>query len=122
MTPDDLREERLARLLGGSRAAANPEVLARARARIAARASAPGVAMWLGRPAVLAGAGALFVLCLAGSFVVSQRLAAGTATTASDTGLIASLLGEEDLGLPIPTTDAGATNGPAAGDSGGVTP
>jgi hypothetical protein len=121
MTPDEQREERLARLIGASRAEANPAVLARARARIAARAGAPGVALWLGRPAVLAGCGALFVLCLAGSFVLSRQLAASTAVTpaTADGGLISSLLGDEDLGLPIATSDA---NGSAAGDSGEVTP
>lgn len=116
MTPDDLREDRLARLLGATRASADPAVLARARARLAARAAEPGVARWLARPAVLAGAGVLFALCVAGSFVVSGRLAARTA----DSTLAAAVFGEDDLGLPIDAANgAGAS---AAGDSGEVTP
>lgn len=118
MTRDELREEQLARLIGATRAEANPASLARARARIAARTGAPGVAMWLGRPAVLAGAGALFALCLVGTLAVSERLAA----SAIDAGLVSSLLGEEDLGLPIDANGAGAAGEPATGDSGEVTP
>jgi hypothetical protein len=118
MTRDDLREERLARLIGASRAPADPAVLARARARIAARAAEPGVVRWLARPAVLAGAGAMFVLCVAGSFAVNQRLTAASA----DTSLVASVLGDGDLGLPIDTSDSALPGGAAAGDSGGVTP
>ena len=119
MTPDDLREERLARLLGATRATADPAVLARARARLTARASDPGVARWLARPAVLAGAGALFVLCLAGSFVLSRQLAARTSTT-TDSTLAAAVFGADDMGLPIDAASgAGAS---AAGDSGEVTP
>jgi hypothetical protein len=118
MKPETLHEERLARLLGASRAPADPAVLARARARIAARASVPGVAVWLGRPAVLAGAGLLFALCLVGALSFPRA----QATTTPATGLISSLLGEEDLGLPIATTDAGVAADPAAGDSGEVTP
>jgi len=122
MTNDDRREERLARLLAATRAEANPAVLARARARIAARdaarSSVPGVAAWLGRPAVLAGAGVLFALCVAGTFAVSQR----ASVVAAETSLLSAILGEEDLGLPIDVSGAGAANGAAPGDSGEVTP
>lgn len=122
MSAEDRREERLSRLLAASRAAANPAVLARARARIAANDTAgsrvPGVAAWLGRPAVLAGAGVLFALCVAGVFVTGQR--AGTA--AGETSLLSTLVGEEDLGLPIDTNVAATANTGAAGDSGEVTP
>jgi len=118
MTPDELREERLARLIAATRAEANPAVLARARARIAANETVPGVAAWLGRPAVLAGAGVLFVLCVAGTFVVGQP----DGTTAGETSLLSTIVGEEDLGLPIDTNGAGASSGAAAGDSGEVTP
>jgi len=120
MTHDDPRDERLVRLLAATRAEANPAVLARARARLAARERAPGLAVWLGRPAVLAGAGALFALCVAGAFAVSRE-AATPAATATETSLLASVLGEDDLGLPIEANGLGATDG-AAGDSGGVTP
>ncbi len=121
MTHDDPRDERLAKLLAASRAEADPAVLARARARLAARERAPGVAVWLGRPAVLAGAGALFALCVAGTFVVSRQ--AATASATGETSLIATVLGEDDLGLPIELngSDAAGESG-AAGDSGGVTP
>lgn len=121
---DDVRESRLARLIAAARAEANPAVLARARARIlamdTARSRVPGVAAWLGRPAVLAGAGALFVLCLAGTFAVSQRAAE---SSGSETSLISALVGEEDLGLPITSSDAAsgganAGSGANAGDSG----
>lgn len=121
MTHDDPRDERVARLLAASRAEANPAVLARARARLAARERAPGVVVWLGRPAALAGAGALFALCVAGTFVVARQ--AGTSATATETSLLASVLGEEDLGLPIDVNATGAAGeSGAAGDSGGVTP
>jgi hypothetical protein len=125
MTHDDPRDERLARLLAATRAEANPGVLARARARLAARERAPGLAVWLGRPEVLAGAGALFALCVAGTFAVSRQAATATATTATETSLLASVLGEDDLGLPIELNGGSGTadaNGGAAGDSGGVTP
>lgn len=117
MNPRDLDEARLGRLVGATRARANPAVLARARARIEARASVPGVALWLARPAVLAGAGALFVLCIAGAFLASER---ASATTGSTT-LVTALLGEEDLGLPVAANAATVPSG-AAGDSGGVNP
>lgn len=124
---EDVRESRLARLIAATRAEANPAVLARARARILGNDSAPsrlpGVAAWLGRPAVLAGAGALLVLCVAGTFAVSQRAAENSSAT--ETSLISALVGEEDLGLPIASSDAasggaGAGSGTTAGDSGGV--
>lgn len=121
MTPDNPREERLARLIAATRAKADPAVLARARARIAARDSArsraPGLALWLARPATLAGAGALFALCVAGAFALGSR----TTVAASETSLISAVYGEEDLGLPIDES-AAATNGAAPGDSGEVTP
>lgn len=121
MTHDDPRDARLAKLLAASRAEANPAVLARVRARLAARERVPSVAVWLGRPAVLAGAGALFALCVAGTFVVARQ--AGTSGATGETGLIASVLGEEDLGLPIDLNGSGAAAGSgAAGDSGEVTP
>jgi hypothetical protein len=112
---DRLPEERLARLMSASRAAANPAVLARARARLEARPNAPRLALWLARPAVLAGAGVLFALCVAGTFVTARQQAAST----TETNLIASLIGEEDLGLP---TGSSTTSGAAENDSGGVTP
>jgi hypothetical protein len=120
MTPDDLREARLARLIAATRAEADPAALARARARIAAAERVPGVAAWLGRPAVLAGAGALFALCVTGTFVVSQRVA--TSSAAFETSLVSAVLGEDDLGLPIDLNGGEAGNDAAAGDSGEVTP
>ena len=114
MNPDEKREERLARLIGASRAPADPVVLTRARERIAARSAEPGMVRWLARPAVLAGAGVLFVLCVAGSFAVSQRLTAATA----DTSLVAGVFGDDNLGLPIEASESAG----GAADSGGVTP
>lgn len=122
-THDDPRDERFARLLAATRAEANPAVLARARARLAAREGAPGLAVWLGRPAVLAGAGALFALCVVGTFAVSRQAATVATTGETETSLLASVLGEDDLGLPIELNGSGAAAGPgAAGDSGEVTP
>lgn len=121
MNADERREQRLARLLGASRAAANPTVLARARARIEAREAAPGLAVWLAKPAVLAGAGLLFVVCVTGALTISQP----PVSSAGETGIMSSLLGEEDLGLPLGPNDTNATDSPgaaAAGDSGEVTP
>jgi hypothetical protein len=115
---DEPAEARLAKLIGARSAVANPTVLARARARIAARADAPGVAVWLAKPAVLAGAGVLFALCMAGAVGVSQR----ATTSTSETGIMASLLGDDDLGLPIDTNASDTQAGTAAGDSGEVTP
>jgi hypothetical protein len=118
MNHDERGEERLVKLIGARRAVANPTVLARARARIEARGTAPGVVVWLGKPAVLAGAGLLFVLCVTGALTMSQA----PASSASETGIMASLLGEDDLGLPIDTNATDPSNGAAAGDSGEVTP
>lgn len=118
MNHDERGDERLVKLIGARRAAANPTVLARARARIAARAEAPGVVVWLGKPAVLAGAGLLFVLCVTGALTISQA----PASSAGETGIMTSLLGEEDLGLPIDTNATDAPGSAAAGDSGEVTP
>lgn len=110
---------RLARLIAATRATADPAVLARARARILAdgadRSRVPALALWLARPAVLAGAGVLCALCLAGTFAISQR--AGAATATGQPSLLSSLVGEEDLGLPIET---GTAAGVATGDSGEV--
>lgn len=117
MNHDERDDERLAKLIGARRAVANPAVLARARARIAERAAAPGVAVWLAKPAVLAGAGVLFVLCVTGALTISQP----PVSSAGETAILASLLGEEDLGLPIDTNVSDAP-GAAAGDSGEVTP
>jgi len=115
MTPREFDDERLSRLIGATRAAADPAVLARARARLAARPNAPRLALWLARPAVLAGAGALFALCVAGALAVAQRPVA----TTSATTLASALLGEEDLGLPV-ANGTTVRSGSTAGDSGGV--
>ncbi len=115
LTPRNLDDERLSRLIGATRAVADPAVLARARSRLAARPNAPRLALWLARPAVLAGAGALFALCVAGVLTLAQR----PVTTGNATTLAAALLGEEDLGLPV-TTATTAPTGSASGDSGEV--
>lgn len=117
MTRRELPDESLARLLAASRAGANPAVLARARARLAARAAAPRLAEWLARPAVLAGATALFAACVAGAFTVAQRQDAPAASPAAETSLLTALLGDEDLGLPLAGDRAAGT---VPGDSGQV--
>ncbi len=120
--PDEARREaRLAKLIGATRATSDPAVLARAFARIRASERTPGIALWLARPVVLAGAGALFVACLTGTFVISRSARATAGTT--ETNLISTLVGEEDLGLPVAAGDippGGAANSGARGDSGEV--
>lgn len=117
MNGDDRFESRMARLLAASRANANPAVLARARARLAAEAAAPAWLAWFARPSALVTACALFVAALAGTIWWSPP---ATSTSGSDTTLVASLLGDDgNYGLPSSVTTAPRVD---AADSGGVTP
>ena len=114
MNPDRF-EERLGRVLGASRAVADPAVLARARARLATELAVPRPLAWLGTPAALAAACALFVAVSAASvwFVSSDP------ASRSDASLVSALVGDDGTyGLPSASAQR-ATDG---ADSGGVTP
>lgn len=118
----DGRDTRIERLLGATHASANPVVLTRARARIAARASAgePAWLRFLGRPVALAAACGLLVVSLGVSISVirsDRNLRTVAATT--NTSLVAALL-DDDGTYGIPTSTVGESG--AAGDSNGVTP
>jgi len=117
MNDVDRNEARIARLLAATRAQANPAVLARARARLAARAAAPGMLAWLGRPAALAAA---CVLLLASAGVSYTLLRGEPATSSSETSLVSSLLDDDGTyGLPHSVASGGASG---RADSGEVTP
>jgi len=108
-------EARIARLLGAVRAEADPAVLTRARARIAASAEVPRVFAWLGTPAALVTACALLVASAGVSFTVLN----GETSSTHDTTLIAALIGDDGT-YGIPTTATTATD-VSVTDSGGVT-
>ncbi len=121
--PLDRDDARLARLLASVRADAPPASLARARARLAARAAgasfAPPALAWRFRPAALAAAAAAGVVALA-----AGGLWSGGAATSSRGSLVASLasgggsIADDLLGESgEPASDA-APHG-AARDSGG---
>ena len=119
------RDERLERLLGATRASANPAVLARVRERLAARAETvePAWLRFLGRPIALATACGLLAVSLAVSLqvIASDRAANATATVSAttNTSLVAALL-DDDGTYGIPTSATGETS--TTGDSNGVTP
>jgi hypothetical protein len=116
MNEIDPVDERLVRLLGAARAPADPAVLARARARLAGTVPVPGPLAWLGTPAALVTACALFVV-VAGASIVIVR---GESATTHDPTLMSALIGDDgSYGLPT----AGAT-GSVTGlsDTGTVTP
>jgi hypothetical protein len=105
-------EARITRLLGAVRAPADPAVLARARARLAATPEVPRVFAWLGTPAALATA---CVLLLVSAGVSVAVLDTETATPARDTTLVSALIGDDgSYGLPTATgtvtTDAGTVD------------
>lgn len=130
MNGDDRFDERITRLLAASHASANPAVLERARARLAARQSATGFLAFLGRPVALATAAGLLVVSVAVSLVLVSSETSGTATVAAttNTSLVAALLDDDGTyGLPAEvssTSDgtSGAAGATEAGDSNGVTP
>ncbi len=116
MNDADRNDARLERLLAATRAHADPAVLTRTRARLGGRTSAPKVLAWLGRPAALAAACALFVVSAGVSFTL---LRGEPATTSSDTSLVSSLLGDDgSYGLPNATASRGATDGADSGEVG----
>lgn len=123
MSPERrMDDERLARLVGALGAEADPAVLARARARIAAggRAAAPGgreLALpaglaWLFRPVALSGAAAACVLALAAGFWF------GGGTVAATNG--SSLLATSSETLPGALLDELESAAPESSPAGGV--
>jgi hypothetical protein len=121
MNEFDPVDGRLVRILGATRAPANPAVLARARARLAESARVPGRLAWLGTPAALAAACALFVAVVCTSIAI-----VGTeATPARDTTLVSALIGDDgSYGLPTASGTASGTASTATeySDTGTVTP
>ncbi len=130
MNGDDRFDERITRLLAASHASANPAVLERARARLAARQSATGFLAFLGRPVALATAAGLLVVSASVSLMVLRSDNSSTATVAAttNTSLVAALLDDDGTyGLPaeVSATSDGANGAAGAtevGDSNGVTP
>jgi hypothetical protein len=130
MNGDDRFDERITRLLSASHASANPAVLERARARLAARQSATGFLAFLGRPVALATAAGLLVVSAAVSLMVLRSDNSSTATIAAttNTSLVAALLDDDGTyGLPAEVASAsdgasGAAGTSEIGDSNGVTP
>ena len=118
MSGHEWNDERIARLLGASRASADPAVLARVRSRLAEREVSVGWLAFLGRPAALVTACTLLLVSgvLSLNVVRSERLTAQTANAS----LVSALLDDDGTyGLPSATvpSDAGM-----ASDSGEVTP
>ena len=118
MNEFDPVDERLARILGAAHAPAEPAVLARVRARLAGAVPVPGPAplAWLGTPAALVAACALFVAVAGASIVIVRSESA----TTPDTTLVSALIGDDgSYGLPATGAAASATG---LIDSGTVTP
>jgi hypothetical protein len=111
----DPADERLVRILGASRASADPAVLVRARARLAGAAQVPGPLAWLGTPAALVAACALFVAVAGTSMVIVHA----EPTTTRDNTLVSALIGD-DGSYGLPTVSSTAATGTS--DSGTVTP
>lgn len=105
----ELDETTLARLLAAAHATADPAVLARARGRIAALAPLPRGLAWLGTPAALVGAVALFVV-VAGLSLGSLR---SDATASRDTSLVSALM-DDDGSYGVPAV-AGSSHVEAGG-------
>ncbi len=129
MNGDDRFDERITRLLAASHASANPAVLERARARLAARESTSGFLAFLGRPVALATAAGLLVVSIAASLAIvgSERtITTSTATQPSGSTLVAALLDDDGTyGLPAELASS-SVNAPSdavqSSDSNGVTP
>lgn len=115
-------EERIAKLIRATHAPADPAVLARARARIAAmtEANEPAWLRWLARPAALAASGGLLaVTLLAGGWMLRNSAVGSTESTAvSETVAIADLLGDDgSYGLAF---DESGSSEATVGDSGSI--
>ena len=115
MNEFDPVDDRLVRVLAASRATVDDAVLVRARARLAGAPEAAGPLGWLGTPAALVTACALFV-AVAG---VSIAVVGSESSATRETTLVSALVGDDgSYGLPT----AGTTTAGGNTDSGTVTP
>jgi len=115
-------DERIAKLIRATHAPADPAVLARARARIAAmgESSEPAWVRWLARPAVLAASGGLLAVTLAAGGWMLRSAAVGLVETSGtiETVAISDLLGDDgSYGLAF---DESGSSESTVGDSGSV--
>jgi len=111
------REEALlARVLGAARAEADPEVLARARARIAEVGEVPSPLRWLGTPAALATAITLFVVVAGLSLALTRN---DTSSGRESTSLVSALIGD-DGSYGLPSSSAARASDSVTLDSGEV--
>ena len=118
MNEFDPVDERLVRILGATHAPADAAVLARVRARLAAEPELPRPLAWLGTPAAVACACALFV-AVAG---VSIALVRADSSTSRDTTLVSALIGDDgSYGLPGTSAANAERSASGASDTGGVT-
>ncbi len=118
----DKNDERIERLVRATHAPADPAVLARARARIAAMgdSSEPAWVRWLARPATLAAsAGLLAVTLTAGGWMLRNAALHTTESNVStETVAISDLLGDDgSYGLVF---DESGSSEPTVGDSGSI--
>ena len=115
-------DERIERLIRSTHAPADPAVLVRARARIAAMAgsSEPAWVRWLARPAVLAAsAGLLAVSLAAGGWMLRSAAIRSVETNGTtETVAISDLLGDDgSYGLVFGESGSSEST---VGDSGGI--
>ncbi len=101
-------DERLSLMLGAASADADPALMTRVRARIAARERVPRLLRWTMRPAALGASLALLVACAGLSLLLVAS--APMTVTAEDESLIDALLaergGEEGASLVAPAPEA----------------
>jgi hypothetical protein len=103
------------RLAATLRAEPAPGTLARVRASLAARGTAPAWLVWLSRPVTVAASAALLV---ASAWIGSAVLSPGAESEGEPVSLSEALLGDDgSLGLPAP-----GAGDEAGTDSGSVTP
>jgi hypothetical protein len=110
-------EGRLGRVLAAVRAPADPAVLARVRARIAASVPVPRAFAWLGTPAALAGACATLLVAAGLTLAALDR----DAGASHDTSLVSALIGD-DGSEGLPSTSVGTTTDGGSVDTGQVKP
>lgn len=111
---DLVGDDELARLLAASQAEAEPALLTRVRARLAARERESGVLAWLGRPMALAASLAILLVAAGVGAVLVSDL--GTAGQYQVTSLTEELL-TENTGTTA-TGAAGGTSSPVSRDTG----
>ncbi len=122
MNHHDANDARLERLIAATHAPADPAVLARARARVAAMAepSEPGWVRWLARPVALAASGGLLAVSLAAGGYLLRGATSTAAESANSTEAVAvsDLLGDDgSYGLVF---EASGAEQATIGDSGSI--